>query len=117
MRRERIDMHRLQELVRLHRQGVGCRDVAKCLELSPNTERKYRTALDSQGLLKGDPCELPELDELQEAVRQALGTPESPLQELSSIETFRPAIAAMLPKAGPKAIFDRLRLEHMLYIL
>jgi len=66
----------------------------------------------SQGLLEGDPGELPELEALQEAVREALGSAEPPIQELSSIEAFRPVIAAMLPKAAPKAIFDRLRLEN-----
>jgi len=36
---ERIEMHRLRELVRLHRQGTGAREVARLLGMSPNTER------------------------------------------------------------------------------
>jgi hypothetical protein len=42
---ERIDMHRLQDLVRLHRLGVGARTIARRLRMSPNTERQYRLAL------------------------------------------------------------------------
>lgn len=33
---ERVDMHRLQELVRLHRMGTGCRAAARMLGMSPN---------------------------------------------------------------------------------
>ncbi len=40
--RARKDMHQLQELVRLHRLGVGAREVARLLQMSPNTEREYR---------------------------------------------------------------------------
>ncbi|MCP4500434.1 MAG: hypothetical protein GY822_10785 [Deltaproteobacteria bacterium] len=56
-------MHRLQELVRLHRQHVGAREVARLLEMSPNTERAYRLALVEKELLFGD-GPLPELVEL-----------------------------------------------------
>ena len=49
----RVDMHRLQELVRLHRRGMGCREVARLLEMGPNTEREYRRAFDAKGLLHG----------------------------------------------------------------
>jgi hypothetical protein len=38
-------MHRLQDLVRLHRLGTGVRLVARRLGMSPNTERTYRHAL------------------------------------------------------------------------
>jgi hypothetical protein len=33
-----VDMHRLQELVRLHRMGTGAREVARLLKMSPNTD-------------------------------------------------------------------------------
>jgi hypothetical protein len=46
----RVDMDRLQELVRLHRMGSGARDVARLLGMSPNTERVYRIVLKSAGL-------------------------------------------------------------------
>ena len=42
---KRIDMHRLQELVRLHRIGTGARETARLLLMGPNTERMYREAL------------------------------------------------------------------------
>jgi len=41
----RVEMQRLQELVRLHRMGTGAREVARMLRMSPNTERDYRNAL------------------------------------------------------------------------
>ncbi|MEQ1565188.1 MAG: hypothetical protein ABMA64_06080 [Myxococcota bacterium] len=58
---ERTEMHRLQELVRLHRQGLGAREVARVLAMSPNTERNYRSALQLACLLEGDAGALPEL--------------------------------------------------------
>jgi len=39
---KRTEMDQLQELVRLHRMGTGCREVARLLGISPNTERQYR---------------------------------------------------------------------------
>jgi len=49
----RVEMQRLQELVRLHRMGTGAREVARMLHMSPNTERDYRNALRAEGLLEG----------------------------------------------------------------
>jgi hypothetical protein len=48
-------MHRLQELVRLHRLDTGEREAARLLGLGPNTERRYRDALAVAGLLEGSP--------------------------------------------------------------
>ena len=42
---ERVDMHRLQELVRLHRMGTECRAAAGMLGMSPNTERAYHAII------------------------------------------------------------------------
>jgi hypothetical protein len=42
----RTEMHRLQDLVRHHRLGTGCREIARLLGMSPNTERRYREALE-----------------------------------------------------------------------
>lgn len=56
---ERTEMHRLQELVRLHRKGTGAREVARLLGMSPNTERSYRNALFLAGLLEGDAVTFP----------------------------------------------------------
>jgi len=41
MSKRRVDMDRLQELVRLHRMGTGARKVARMLRMSPNTEHQY----------------------------------------------------------------------------
>jgi hypothetical protein len=65
-----ITMHRLQDLVRLHRLGNGAREVARLLEMSPNTERDYRLALIDAGLLEGDPSQLPELGILRAAIEE-----------------------------------------------
>lgn len=53
MCKRRVEMDRLQELVRLHRMGTGAREVARMLQISPNTEREYRLALEAEGLLAG----------------------------------------------------------------
>ena len=53
MSMRRVDMDRLQELVRLHRMGTGAREVARLLRMGPNTERDYRAALRAAGLLDG----------------------------------------------------------------
>ena len=59
MANRRPEMHRLQDLVRLHRQRTGARETACLLAMSPNTERQYREALAQAGLLDGDPAALP----------------------------------------------------------
>jgi len=57
MRKGIQDMHLLQELVRLHRLGVGAGVCAKQLGLARKTERSYRRKLDHAGLLAGSPEE------------------------------------------------------------
>ena len=101
-------MHQLQELVRLHRAGCGCREVARLVGISPNTERTYRHALEAADLLQGPPDALPPL----ETLRAALG-PKARPQEVSSVERWRPVIESRLEAgAGPKAIFDWLRVHE-----
>jgi len=109
---DRTDMHRLQELVRLHRSGRGAREVARLLGMSPNTERIYRLALMDAGLLHGPDDELPELDVLKRAVTAEL--PEkTPAQQQTSLQALVPKIEAMAGKgAFPKAMHDTLRLEE-----
>ena len=109
---ERVGMHRLQELVRLHRQGMGAREVARLLGMSPNTERAYRSALRLAGLLQGDPeLDLPELGVLREAVLAQL-PPRTPPQQISSIETLAARVYEMAERgAKPKAIFDKLVMD------
>jgi transposase len=110
--RRRTDMDRLAELVRLHRLGTGSREAARLLGMGPNTEREYRTALAKAGLLDGDAGALPALEELKAAV--ALHRPPAPApQQTSTVAAWEPTVRCWLEKGlGPRAIFDRLRLEH-----
>jgi transposase len=109
--RNRVDMDRLQELVRLHRMGTGDREVARLLMMSPNTERMYRRALMAAGLLEGPLDALPELEVLKKAVLEKLPPKVAP-QQVSSLESWLATIAALHAKgAGPRAIYDRLQLE------
>jgi transposase len=104
-------MQRLQELVRLHRMGTPCREVARLLKMGPAAELAYRRALDAAGLLQGSPDELPEPAALRLAVETAM-PPKLGKQEQSTAEPWAVEIAALVAKAvGPKAIYDRLRLE------
>jgi transposase len=108
----RTEMDRLQELVRLHRMGVGCREAARLLQMSPNTERQYRLALQKAGLLDGAADALPELEQLKQVVAAQL-PPALPPQMKSSVERFEPRVQELLGKGlQARAIYDRLRLEH-----
>lgn len=105
-------MHSLQELVRLHRMGTGARKIAHALRMSPNTERSYRRALSSSGLLEGAVDDLPTLEALKEAVARELGDSKLP-QHTSTVECWRGRIEAMLENgATPTAIYDTLRLQE-----
>jgi len=109
----RLGMHDLQELVRLHRMGTGCRQVSRLLKISPNTEREYRLALEAAGLLNGSADALPELTELRAAVDAARPSKPPPPQQLSSVGSWTAEVETLL-RAGatPTAIYDRHRLEH-----
>jgi len=105
-------MHRLQELVRLFRLGCKTKEIARLLKMSPNTERRYREALQSAGILAGDATELPDLEVLQMVVNVAL-PPKQPPQYVSSVERWAERIEKMVEAgATPTAIYDRLRLEE-----
>lgn len=105
-------MHRLQELVRLHRMGTGAREVAQLLRMSPNTERAYRKVLASARLLDGSADALPELAVLREAVGLHLPSKDKPQHE-SSIAEWTEVIEKMLGDgAAATAIYDCLRLQH-----
>jgi len=106
-------MHRLQELVRLHRIGTGAREAARLLKMSPNTERGYRLALEEVGMLQGSPKELPTLEELKQAVERYRPPREPPGQEISSIEEWVGQVREHMGKGlRPRAIYDRLRMEE-----
>ncbi len=99
-------MHRLQELVRMHRAGTGARETARLLKMSPNTEREYREALQTAGLLDGPVDDLPELGALRAALPRRL-----PRQQVSSAEPWAEEVKRLLKKkgVGPRAIYDHLR--------
>jgi transposase len=104
-------MHRLQELVRLHRLETGAREVARLLGLSPNTERRYREALTAAGVLEGLPDSIPALEDLKAAVLEH-APPAVPHQQQSSLACCRERIEALHVRGlGPTAIYDRLRSE------
>ena len=105
-------MHRLQELVRLHRLGLTERRAAKELRIGRNTAREYRRALSEAGVLEGSADELPTLEALKSIVLSALPPRPAP-QQISKIEEWQPTVEALLEqRLGPQAIHDRLRLEH-----
>ena len=105
-------MHRLQELVRLHRLGLTERRAAKELRIGRNTAREYRRALQAAGVLDGSPDELPALEALKAIVMTALPSRPAP-QQVSKLDAWQAEVEALLEKRlGPQAIYDRLRLEH-----
>lgn len=109
--RKRVEMHRLEEMVRLHRMGTAKHVAARMLIMSPNTERVYRLALAAAGLLDGPVDALPSLAELRAAV-VANHPPKLPPQQVSTVEELRERIETFMTKGlKPRAIYDRLRLE------
>ncbi|MCP4960619.1 MAG: transposase, partial [Actinomycetia bacterium] len=109
---KRISMHRLAELVRLHRKQVPSRQVARLLAMSPNTERRYRVALQKEGLLDGPVDDPPDPSRLREAVEARLPSSSGPQHE-SSVSKWIDDVSKMLDDgAEPTAIYDRLRLDN-----
>ena len=69
MTAKRVEVHRLQEFVRLHRLGAkSAREIARLLKMGRTTEWSYCKALTEAELLAGDPDKLPGLAELKAAV-------------------------------------------------
>ena len=111
MARARVDMHRLQELVRLHRMGVSVRESARRLKMGRDTHREYCKILAAAELLSGDGTMIPDLAVLRAAVKSVIET-NPRLEQASSVETHGDAIREMLSiGARPKAIFDALVLR------
>jgi len=104
-------MHAFQELVRCHRLGHGPREVSRLLQMSPNSERKYRLAIQEAGLLDGDPEDIPDLGRLREAVERRF--PPSAAKQRSSVEGYEAEIGDKLKVgAGAQAIYDYLRVKY-----
>jgi transposase len=87
--------------------GVGAREVARLLQVSPNTEREYRRTFSEAGLLDGSPDALPEVEALR-----ALLPRNVPAQQTSSVERWLSGVKAQVDKGvGARAIYDHLKRE------
>lgn len=107
-----VEMHRLQEFVRLHRQSCGAREVCRLLGMGRTTEYRYRKVLEAAGLLAGDPSDLPATEILKAATKAAVAQTTAQ-QEISSVEPWRALIVPMVERgAKPRSIRDCLRLQH-----
>ena len=107
-----VEMHRLQELVRLHRLKTSAREVCRMLGMGRSTEWRYREALSKAGLLAGDPDDLPPVETIKAATTLA-ATRSIAQQEISTVEPWRAHIEPMVKRgARPRAIRDCLRLSH-----
>ena len=103
MSARRVLMHRLEELVRLHRMGTGAREAARLLGMSPNTERQYRLALVAEGLWAGPVDALPSLEALKAAVVKHLPSAPVPEAQQSQIEPWREHIKKLLANPPPRS--------------
>jgi transposase len=109
-------MHRLQEVIRLHRMGTSCRTIARQLRMGRDTIRNYLEALSEAGLLEGPADALPEFEQLRAAVGGLLRAAPPQSTQSSSVEPWRPNIEELLSGgAGPTAIHDWLRLHAPAY--
>lgn len=117
MSARRTDMHRLQEVIRLHRQGCSCRTIARQMRMGRDTIRNYLEALSKAGLLDGSPDALPEFDELKTALTdQGPAQAPKPPRSTSSVERWRSKIEALLRRgSGPTAIHTWLQLQEADY--
>ncbi len=112
MSARRTDMHRLQELVRLHRRGRSARAITKRLKMGRDTVRTYMKALDAASLLEGPHDDVPAVSAIRAALDAHVPKKERPNQERSSVEAWRTDIERLRKKgAGPTAIHDWLRLN------
>jgi hypothetical protein len=91
-------MHRLQELVRLHRLGLTERRAAKELRMGRNTAKEYRRAIAAAGLLDGSVEDLPPLETLKAIVVAAL--PPRPAPQQVSKLSWRSASARRRSTTG-----------------
>lgn len=111
----KTDMHRIQELIRLHRLGESSRAIARQLQMGRDTIRCYQQVLDKAGLLKGEAADLPETSALRAVVGEQLPAT-TPSHQESSAKRWAPKIEKLRAGgAGPTAIHDWLRLHEPEY--
>ena len=110
MSARRIDMHRVQEVIRLHRLGRSRRVIAGQLRMGRNTIRRYQRVLANAGLLEGLADDLPTIESLQEAMAEELPAPVP--ESKSSVEPWKTKVEELHKTgSGPTAIHDHLRLH------
>jgi hypothetical protein len=106
-------MHRIQEVVRLHRLGQSQRAMAQQLRMGRETIRIYEGKLREVGLLDGSAHELPESAVLKRVIGEGERPDEETAQTPSSVQEWRPKISELHDKGcGPTAIHDHLRLHE-----
>jgi transposase len=112
MSARKIDMHQLQEVIRLHRLGNSRRLIARQLRMGRDTIRIYMEAFCQEGLLDGSADSVPEQAVLRAAIdRHCPSSP--PAQQTSSVSPWQAIIKNLRSNgAGPTAIHDYLRLHH-----
>lgn len=105
---ERRHMNEVREIIHRFRCGEGAREIARSMDLSRNTVRKYRDLADEHGLLEpGKP--LPENRELG----ALLGPPPVPRHMRSTVEPYEETVRDLLEKEVEMvAIWQRLREDH-----
>jgi transposase len=87
------------------------REVARLLNMSPNTERTYRTALETEGLLAGPADDVPLAEVLRAAVEKRLPMA-TPPQMVSNVDGLRERIVELAERGlKARAIYSRLRLD------
>jgi hypothetical protein len=108
-------MHRLQEVIRLHRLGKSARQIARHLSMGRVTIRGYLEILAKAGVLEGAPGSLPELEAVAGLVRGHAAA-EKDASAISSVHRWREEIERLrLKGAGPTAIHDHLRVNQPEY--
>ena len=111
MAARRTDVHRLQEVVRLHRLGRSKRQIERELRMGRRTITRALDAFEAAGLLGGEAASLPEAGELAAAMTAAQPAKPAP-QQISTVASWRAEIERLRRKgAGPTAIHDWLRLN------
>ncbi len=97
-----MDVHALLRRVRANEKD---RAIARAMNLSRNTVKKYRAWFAAENLLVGP---LPDLAELDRRLRAAFGDGQ-PRQNHSSIESYREEIQTLLERGlSPRLIFQKL---------